>query len=44
LELKEHESASWLPISRLRDVNWLPADLLVVDRLEKQADHLMKEL
>ena len=44
LELIEHESASWLSLSRLRDVNWLPADLLVVDRLEKQADHLMKEL
>ena len=44
LELKEHESASWLPISRLRDVNWLPADLLVVDRLEKQPKQIMKEI
>ena len=34
LELLEHESACWLGSDQLRDVNWLPADLLVIDRLE----------
>ena len=33
LKLLEHESASWLSEEHLRDVNWLPADLLVIDAL-----------
>jgi len=33
-ELLEHESACWLSLKHLRDVNWLPADLLVVDNME----------
>lgn len=32
-ELLEHESACWLSLDHLRDVNWLSADLLVVDDL-----------
>ena len=33
LLLKEHEAARWLPLSNLRQVNWLPADVLVVERI-----------
>ncbi|MBR6452487.1 MAG: (deoxy)nucleoside triphosphate pyrophosphohydrolase [Lachnospiraceae bacterium] len=33
LKLLEHESASWLSKEHLRDVNWLPADLIVIDAL-----------
>ena len=35
LDLIEHESASWLSNNHLRDVNWLPADLQVIERLEQ---------
>ncbi len=35
LNLLEHESACWLSPDHLRDVNWLPADLLVVERLKE---------
>lgn len=35
-ELLEHESACWLTMEHLHDMNWLPADLLVVDRLSLQ--------
>ena len=34
LLLKEHDAAQWLPLSDLRQVNWLPADVLVVECLE----------
>ena len=35
LTLLEHEAARWLPIDNLRQVNWLPADILVIDEIEK---------
>ncbi|MBQ9911251.1 MAG: (deoxy)nucleoside triphosphate pyrophosphohydrolase [Lachnospiraceae bacterium] len=35
LSLLEHEAAKWLPITNLRQVNWLPADVLVVQEIEK---------
>ena len=35
LDLIEHESASWLSSNHLHDVNWLPADLQVIERLEQ---------
>ncbi len=35
LDLLEHESARWLSKEHLHDVNWLPADLLAVDKLGK---------
>ena len=35
LDLIEHESASWLSNNHLHDVNWLPADLQVIERLEQ---------
>ena len=34
LRLLEHEAARWLPINDLRQVDWLPADVLVVDVIE----------
>ena len=38
LILKEHEAAKWLSKEQLRSVDWLPADLLVVDAVEKYLD------
>ncbi|WP_271716058.1 (deoxy)nucleoside triphosphate pyrophosphohydrolase [Anaeromicropila herbilytica] len=34
LELLEHESAKWLGKENLKSVNWLPADIEVIDRIE----------
>lgn len=36
LTLKEHESAKWLTKETLRSVDWLPADLELIDEIEKQ--------
>ena len=33
LKLLEHEAARWLSLSELGQVNWLPADVLVVERI-----------
>lgn len=35
LQLLEHEAAKWLLIEELKQVNWLPADIMVVDMIEK---------
>lgn len=35
LTLLEHEAAKWLPIDDLRQVDWLPADVLVVNEIEE---------
>ena len=35
LELKEHLSARWLSPSEWESVEWLPADVLVIDALKK---------
>ena len=35
LTLLEHEAARWLPIDNLRQVDWLPEDILVVEEIEK---------
>lgn len=35
LTLLEHEAARWLPVSGLREVNWLPADIEVLEAIEK---------
>ncbi len=37
LDLIEHESAAWLSKEHIRDINWLPADLLIVDKIESEA-------
>ena len=36
LTLLEHEAATWLPLDDLRQVNWLPADILVIDEIENR--------
>lgn len=43
LVLLEHEAAKWLPMTDLHTVNWLPADLLVVEKLEL-AQHMLNTL
>lgn len=35
LTLLEHEAARWLTKETLRSVDWLPADLLILDEIEK---------
>lgn len=35
LELLEHENAAWLTKATLRTVNWLPADISILDKVEK---------
>lgn len=35
LELKEHEAARWLAKEQLGSVDWLPADLQIIDKLKK---------
>ena len=35
LELKEHEAARWLEEEELGEVDWLPADLQIIDKLKK---------
>ena len=35
LELKEHEAARWLAKEELGSVDWLPADLQIIDKLKK---------
>ncbi len=34
LELLEHENAAWLTAENLRSVNWLPADVIILDKVE----------
>ncbi len=35
LKLLEHEAARWLTKETLHSVDWLPADLLILDRIEE---------
>ena len=35
LELLEHENARWLTKETLKSVNWLPADELILDKVEE---------
>ncbi len=35
LKLLEHEAARWLTKETLRSVDWLPADRLILDRIEE---------
>jgi len=34
LKLLEHEAARWLPLDGLLQVNWLPADIEVIDAIQ----------
>ena len=36
LVLKEHEAAKWLTQSELNSVEWLPADITLIDAIRKQ--------
>jgi 8-oxo-dGTP diphosphatase len=36
LTLLEHEAAKWLPLNDLRQVNWLPADVLVIEAIGRE--------
>ncbi len=36
LELREHEDAKWLSKNELDSVDWLPADIRLVDEIRKQ--------
>ena len=35
LVLKEHEAARWLDADTLDDVEWLPADIALIDKIKK---------
>ena len=35
LTLLEHEAAKWLPLNKLRQVKWLPADIEIIERIEE---------
>lgn len=36
IKLLEHEAARWLPLNDLRQVNWLPADVMIIEKIEKK--------
>lgn len=35
LVLKEHEAAKWLAMDELDSVEWLPADVILIDKIEQ---------
>jgi 8-oxo-dGTP diphosphatase len=35
LTLNEHEAARWLTAETIHDVNWLPADLEIIEQTKK---------
>ena len=41
LHLNEHEAARWLTSKELDSVDWLPADLRVVEAIKKQTERLI---
>lgn len=43
LTLLEHESAKWVPIDQLKSVDWLPADMIVVERIIDKTTEDKKE-
>ena len=38
LVLKEHEAARWLTKGELREVDWLPADITIIDEIEREME------
>ena len=38
LVLKEHEAAKWLTCDELRTVDWLPADITLIDKISRSID------
>jgi len=37
IELREHEAAKWLSVENLESVDWLPADLGLVEEIRREA-------
>ena len=35
MHLNEHEAAAWLTADTIRSVNWLPADVILLDKIEE---------
>ena len=35
MHLNEHEAAAWLTADTIRSVNWLPADIVLLDKIEE---------
>ena len=31
--MKEHEAAKWLTMSQINDVEWLPADITLIEKI-----------
>lgn len=42
LHLNEHSASAWLTLETLRSVNWLPADLGILDEIENILDDSIK--
>ena len=40
LTLLEHEAAKWLPLDDLRQVQWLPADIKVIEAIQNIGSHM----
>lgn len=38
LVLKEHEAAKWLTMEELNSVEWIPADIALVDKIRDESD------
>lgn len=38
LVLKEHEAARWVTKEQLQDVDWLPADVLLIEKIRRKLD------
>lgn len=38
LHLLEHEAAKWLSYSQLESVDWLPADVTLIPKIEKMLE------
>ena len=43
-EAKEHEAAKWLTPEEMDSVDWLPADLGVVEKLKRQCSNAAAEV
>ena len=41
IRLVEHEDAKWLSMEELRIVNWLPADIEVIEALERRKERIL---
>lgn len=42
LELKEHEASRWLTLETLESVEWLPADLVIIDDIRAILEEVEK--